>query len=133
MARTAFDEVLESAHEGLEHARGRRTLRTTRLPPPPKAMGAKEVRRLRARLNASQAVFAGYLNVSAKLVQAWEAGRRSPEGAALRLLGLAEKAPELLLTLTAPTLSRPRVARNVGARSAALQQRRQGAQRFGSR
>jgi putative transcriptional regulator len=126
MGRKTFEEVLESAHEALEHARGRRDLRTTVLPPSPKAMGAKEVRRLRTRLNASQAVFAGYLNVSAKLVQAWEAGRRSPDGAALRLLRLAEQAPELLLTSTSPALSRPRVARKAARRSAALQQRRSG-------
>ena len=30
----------------------------------------------------SQAVFARYLNVSTKLVQAWEAGRLTPDGVA---------------------------------------------------
>lgn len=37
---------------------------------------ASDVRRLRKRLRASQAVFAHYLNVSPKLVQAWGAGWR---------------------------------------------------------
>jgi putative transcriptional regulator len=128
MNRKMFDELLASAHEALDHARGRRDLRTTVLPPPPTPMGAREVRRLRTRLNASQSVFAGYLNVSAKLVQAWEAGRRSPEGAALRLLRLAEQAPELLLTVTAPAVSGRKRAQNVASRSAALQQRSRGSQ-----
>ena len=55
--------------------------RSCRLPP----MDAAEVKRLRTRLKASQAVFAHYLNVSAKLVQAWESDRRTPDGPALVL------------------------------------------------
>ena len=103
MERKLFEQLLESANEALAHAKGKRDLRTTVLPHPPKPMGSKEVRRLRERLDASQSMFAGYLNVSTKLVQAWEADRRSPEGAALRLLRLAEKAPELLLSGTSIT------------------------------
>jgi len=102
MDDTLFAELLESAHEALEHAKGQRNLKTVVLPPPPEPMDGEDVRQLRSRLDASQAVFAGYLNVSTKLVQAWEANRRTPDGAALRLLRLAEKAPELLLSGTAP-------------------------------
>jgi len=98
MEERLFAELIESAQEALAHARGKRDLKTTVLPAPPKPMHARDVRRLRSRLDASQAVFASYLNVSTKLVQAWEANRRTPEGAALRLLRLAERAPELLLT-----------------------------------
>jgi putative transcriptional regulator len=98
MKEELFAELLESAHEALEHAKGKRDLKTTVLPAPPKPMNARDVRRLRSRLDASQAIFASYLNVSTKLVQAWEADRRTPEGAALRLMRLAERAPELLLT-----------------------------------
>jgi putative transcriptional regulator len=74
-----------------------RELRTTFLPAPPRPMTAADVKYLRARLRASQAVFAHWINVSPKLVQAWEAGRRVPAGAALRLLRLVEKHPGLLL------------------------------------
>ena len=107
MDETLFAELMESANEALEHATGRRSLKTVVLPPPPEPMSADDVRELRARLDASQAVFASYLNVSTKLVQAWEADRRTPEGAALRLLRLAEKAPELLLSGTAPAKTTP--------------------------
>jgi putative transcriptional regulator len=121
MDENLFDELLKSAHEALEHARGRRDLKTTVLPAPPEPMRSRDVRRLRSRLEASQAVFARYLNVSTKLVQAWEADRRAPSGAALRLLRLAERAPQLLLAETSPSpvpLRRnPRTKRSMARRS----------------
>lgn len=64
----------------------------TALPP----IGAKEVRALRLRAGLAQAGFAECLNVSHELVQAWETGRRTPRGAALRLLALAQGNPELV-------------------------------------
>jgi putative transcriptional regulator len=97
-----FAELMQSASEALEHAQGKRELRTTVLPDPPKPMAAAEIRDLRQRLHASQAVFAHYLNVSTKLVQAWEAQRRRPEGAALKLLRLAQKQPAVLLADAQP-------------------------------
>jgi putative transcriptional regulator len=54
------------------------------------------VKRVRAALHASQAVFARYLNVSTKLVQAWEANRRTPDGPALVLLHIAARQPHLI-------------------------------------
>lgn len=91
-----FGEFLVSMGEALAHANGKLDLRTTVLPAPPEPMTAAEVRHLRTRLHASQAVFAHVLRVSTHLVQAWEAGRRVPEGPALKLLRLAEKDPEVV-------------------------------------
>jgi putative transcriptional regulator len=96
MKKETYAELLESAGEALAHARGRSDLRTTVLPAPPEPIAAADERALRERLNASQAVFASYLNVSTKLVQAWEANRRRPAGAALRLLRIAERDPGLI-------------------------------------
>ncbi len=96
MKQALFDDLMASAQEALEHAQGKRALRTTVLPDPPDPMTAADIRAVRDRVQASQAVFAHYLNVSTKLVQAWESGRRSPEGAALRLLRLGEDHPELI-------------------------------------
>lgn len=56
------------------------------------------IKRLRIRLKMSQAVLARCLNVSTKLVQAWEAGRRTPDGPALLLVMLVEKNPALVLS-----------------------------------
>ena len=96
MEKDLFRELMTSAGEALEHAQGKRALRTTELPAPPKPMTASEIKALREQVNASQAVFARYLNVSTKLVQAWEAGRRRPEGAALKLLRIGGDNPKVV-------------------------------------
>lgn len=96
MEQEVFKDLMDSLQEVLEHVQGKRVLRTTTLPLPPTKMGGKEVRKLRERVNASQSVFAHGLNVSVKLVQAWEGNRRTPEGPALKLLHLAQKNPEMI-------------------------------------
>ena len=60
-------------------------------------MSRAEIKHLREHLKVSQLVFARCLNVSTKLVQAWEGGERRPDGAALRLLRIVERAPVLVL------------------------------------
>src|SRR5881296_2446917 len=96
MDQKVFAELLDSANEALEHAKGKRELRTTELPPPPTPVDGGAIRRLRTRLKMSQAVFARYLNVSTKLVQAWESDRRTPDGPALVLLHIAARQPHLI-------------------------------------
>ena len=115
MKNVVFAELLESARQALEHATGKRSLRTTTLPLPPKPLDGRAVKKVRATLHASQAVFARYLNVSTKLVQAWEAGRRTPEGPALVLLHLAAQEPGVIELLRqdrgARSARAPRAAR----------------------
>ena len=72
------------------------TARKTTVTPPP-LYDADGIRRIRSRLNVSQPVFAGMLNVSSSTVQAWEQGVREPDGASLRLLEIAESHPDTLL------------------------------------
>ncbi len=93
-----FAELLESANEALQHARGKRDLRSAVLPPPLQPMSAAAVQRLRKKRTVSQAVLAQSLNVSTRLVQAWESGRRRPDGPALLLLRLSARRPELLIS-----------------------------------
>ncbi|HEY4168372.1 MAG TPA: DNA-binding transcriptional regulator [Reyranella sp.] len=50
-----------------------------------------QIRRLRIREKASQAVFARYLNVTTGLVSQWERGEKNPRGASLKLLTLVAK------------------------------------------
>jgi putative transcriptional regulator len=54
-------------------------------------MTPQKIRALRARENASQAVFAAYLNVTPSLVSKWERGEKNPQGTSLKLLSLVEK------------------------------------------
>lgn len=57
----------------------------------PKTFSAYEIKRLRLKEKASQAVFAAYLNTSVSTVQKWEIGEKRPSGLALRLLDLVER------------------------------------------
>lgn len=93
-----FAELEESLQQALEHARGERhDLRTTVRIAPPKPMKKTDIVELRQQLNLSQPLFASALNVSVKTVQAWEQGLREPSDAALKLLTIAKKHPEVLL------------------------------------
>jgi putative transcriptional regulator len=58
---------------------------------PVKPLTAQQIRRIRVRENASQAVFARYLNVTTGLVSQWERGEKRPRGASLKLLTLVAK------------------------------------------
>jgi len=82
------------------HVQGRQklTLRTRKLslPSPIKPLRPRDIAALRQKLNVSQAVFAGLLNVPKVTAISWEKGRRQPTGAALRLLDLVRKKPQLL-------------------------------------
>lgn len=50
----------------------------------------------RMRSGLSQQKFADVLGVSARTLQDWEQGRRSPSGAARSLLAIAKRRPEVL-------------------------------------
>lgn len=95
-----FEELKAGLNAAIEHAQGRRNdLRTTTLPRPPKELSAKEIVKVRTKLNVSQAVFARYLNISTKTVQSWEQGLGKPNGASLKLLSIAKKNPKILLEI----------------------------------
>ena len=64
--------------------------------PPAPPMGPRAIQKLRRALGVSQVAFASMLNVPVVTAVSWEKGRRSPSGAALRLLELARKHPEVL-------------------------------------
>jgi DNA-binding transcriptional regulator YiaG len=73
-------------------------LRTVEIPPSPKPMKPADIRSLREDLNASQALFARLLNVSSNAVESWEQGIRQPRQATLKLLHVARRNPEVLLS-----------------------------------
>jgi len=100
--------LLRGAREAAAIARGERApARVTRqfrtaataLVREPPAYDAGRVRRVRERLNMSQAVFARSLNASDATVRAWEQGKRLPDGPSRRLLELAEKQPAVFETV----------------------------------
>jgi putative transcriptional regulator len=94
-----FDRLKAGLEEGILHAKGEITLRTTtlELPDRPPEIGAAELRQLRLASGMSRDVFARMLNVSTKTVQSWEQGARKPSQAALRLIQVFCQSPSILL------------------------------------
>lgn len=61
--------------------------------PPVKDYTPAQIKRIRQKTRASQAVFAAYLNTSPSTVQKWERehGGKKPNGPSLKLLNLVDK------------------------------------------
>lgn len=107
--RRAGEDLIAGLREAVAFERGhppagvrvRRVPRTARdtTVAAPKNYSPSQIARVRASLKLSQQVFADALNVSAETVRAWEQGKRTPDGAALRLLEFTEKRPALLLSV----------------------------------
>ena len=96
-----FERLKTGLEEGIRHARGEITLKTTTLemPDPPPEVRADELTEIRLGSGMSQAVFAQVLNVSTKTVQSWEQGTRKPSQAALRLIQVFRQDPSGLLEI----------------------------------
>lgn len=60
------------------------------LPEVPK-YGPEQIKAIRTRNKASQAVFAQYLNITPSALQKWEIGAKKPSSVALKLLSLVDK------------------------------------------
>jgi len=96
------NEFAQGISEGIDDAisnfksKGKLTFDTTKLPPRPRKITRQQIIKLRKEMRMSQRVFASFLNVSPKTVQAWEQQGNQPSGASLRLLQLVKKYPELL-------------------------------------
>jgi putative transcriptional regulator len=90
--------LMASVHETAEglHGAGVMSKRTMRefdamCLTPVLPLKSTEIRALRLREGASQAVFARYLNVTTGLISQWERGEKHPQGPSLKLLALVAK------------------------------------------
>jgi len=108
----AFDVnlLLESLRGHADALEGKRkvTMRTTtlNLAKPAPHLHSCDISAIREGLNLSQPVFASLLNVPLATARSWEQGTRSPSGAALRLLELVRRSPELVMREVAPGLAK---------------------------
>jgi putative transcriptional regulator len=98
MTKQYRSPVMASIHETAEglHAAGVMEKQTMRqfdeaCLTPVRPLSAAEIRALREREGASQAVFARYLNVTTGLVSQWERGEKHPQGPSLKLLSLVAR------------------------------------------
>ena len=92
------ESILEVVHESVRgmHEAGVVDQKTMRkfdalCLPPVKQYTAAQIKRIRSRNKASQAVFAAYLNTSVSTVQKWEQGDKRPNGPSLKLLSLVDR------------------------------------------
>ena len=85
-----FDDIKLGLEQAIEYEKGILKARNTTFSIMPlDVFTTAKIKTIRNNTGMSQALFARYMGVSFKTVEAWEAGRSSqPNGAARRLLGL---------------------------------------------
>src|SRR5271165_6586362 len=113
MTKQYRSPVMASIHETAEglHAAGVMDKQTMRkfdeaCLTPVRPLTPEEIRALREREGASQAVFARYLNVTTGLISQWERGEKHPQGASLKLLSLVARHGLEAVAYVAPRLKR---------------------------
>ncbi|MBR6281352.1 MAG: helix-turn-helix domain-containing protein [Lachnospiraceae bacterium] len=97
-----FEDLKEGLQEAIDYERGKGSAkRTTYVIDPVKKYSNVDIKKIRNRAGMTQTVFADYLGVSPKTVEAWELGRTHPTGPANRLLDiLAQNKQDILPFVT---------------------------------
>ena len=90
-----FEDLKEGLNQAIafEKGRGKARVRTLMIMPV-KKYNKEEIKAIRNRAGMTQTVFASYMGVSKKTVEAWETGRTHPTGPAYRLLDILEQGKE---------------------------------------
>lgn len=84
-----FDDLKEGLEEAIAYEKGVGTARKkTYIIKPVKDYNGKEIRNIRVNAGMTQRVFAAYMGVSVKTVEAWEGDRTHPTGPVFRLLDI---------------------------------------------
>ena len=84
-----FEDLKQGLQEAIDYEKGTGPARkVTYLIEPVKKYDSKEIRDIRRKAGMTQMVFAAYMGVSQKTVEAWECGRTHPTGPASRLLDM---------------------------------------------
>ena len=93
-----FDDIKTGLNQAIEFEKGKLNAKTVTLSiEPVESFTPDEIKKIRNSTGLTQVLFARYLGVSVKTVEAWEAGRNHPEGAACRLLSMTQSDPSFPL------------------------------------
>ena len=97
--KSLFESLVTGLNEAIEDASSKQSKlrRTTISIEPVKIYKAEEVKNIRKSTGLTQKMFAAYMGVSDKTVEAWEAGTNHPSGAASRILSMMEMDKDLVL------------------------------------
>ena len=86
-----FDNLMEGLNEAVEIERGKLHGRKTVYEiQPVKKYDGSQIKQIRASIGMTQVLFADYMGVSTKTVEAWEKGTNHPTGTACRLISMLE-------------------------------------------
>jgi putative transcriptional regulator len=93
-----FKSIMTGLNEAIDDASGKKPAlkRRTYVIEPVKEYFPEDIKRIRNSTGLSQKAFAGYMGVSVKTVEAWEAGTNKPSGAAARILMMIEQDKEFI-------------------------------------
>ena len=90
-----FDDLKEGLQEAIDFEKGIGSAKTTTyIIDPVKKYTNEEIKQIRNKAGMTQTVFASYLGVSKKTVEAWELGRTHPTGPAYRLIDMLSTGKE---------------------------------------
>ena len=94
-----FDDLKEGLQEAIDFEKGNGKAKTvTFMIEPVKKYSNEDIKKIRNKAGMTQAVFANYMGVSPKTVEAWELGRTHPTGPAYRLLNILDQGKEAELS-----------------------------------
>lgn len=90
-----FEDLREGLQEAIDYEKGsRKAKRTVFMITPVNKYSNEQIKSIRNKSGMTQAVFANYIGVSKKTVEAWELGRTHPTGPACRLLDILDQGKE---------------------------------------
>lgn len=91
-----YDGIMQGLNEAVAYNQGKIKARTKTISVEPvPEFEATEIKNIRNELGMTQVLFAGFMGVSTKTVEAWEAGRNMPDGPARRILSMVKTDPSL--------------------------------------
>ena len=91
-----FEDLKEGLEEAISFEKGDCEAKTkTYMIMPVKEYSGSEIREIRMNAGMTQSVFASYMGVSKKTVEAWEGGRTHPTGPVFRLLDILAAGEEV--------------------------------------
>ncbi len=91
---SVYDKIKTGLEEAIAFEQGKLDAKTRKLTVQPvDHFNAEEIKEIRVNAGMTQLVFAQFMGVSVKTVEAWESGRNQPIGSACRLLHLTKLDP----------------------------------------
>ena len=89
-----FDDIKTGLGQAIEYEKGNlRARKTTLTIQPTETFTPIEIKSIRNSTGLTQVLFAEFMGVSKKTVEAWESGKNHPDGAACRLLSITRTDP----------------------------------------